>query len=378
MLGSRWTGWAVALLGLAAVTGCELAVTDTLPAFTCVPGASDVCPAGEVCDPVAHTCGRAGSVTATPEAGAQPDGALDADDATVGDSASDAREAADETDGGVPGLDSMADSTPPPVDGGNDSGACHDTGCACVHATDCAGHVCAAEQDVGASLWAAAGTGAAGSGAFCTQACCTSADCPNHGVCFATGVGGNYCVLPQWLPGRSATVGASVGGATCAANADCRSGLCASGACADTCCSNANSASECAVSTTCRIGAFPGMGFDTHSVGVCTPSLASCSGFQCRPCRNSAECGVGQACYYLPIVPTKDIAAACTTADGPGTPGTKCTTDFTCATNFCDMGMLCSDVCFADADCTVDGWRCRPEQVQLASGGSDAVLVCGP
>jgi hypothetical protein len=34
-------------------------------------------------------------------------------------------------------------------------------------------------------------------------------------------------------------------------------------------------------------------------------------------------------------------------------------------------------VCFANSDCTKTGWRCRPEQVQLSTGGSYSVLACG-
>ena len=40
---------------------------------------------------------------------------------------------------------------------------------------------------------------------------------------------------------------------------------------------------------------------------------------------------------------------------------------------------VCTDVCFANTDCTaVTGWRCRPETVAVSGGGSYSVLCCGP
>jgi hypothetical protein len=38
--------------------------------------------------------------------------------------------------------------------------------------------------------------------------------------------------------------------------------------------------------------------------------------------------------------------------------------------------MQCTDVCFADSDCTVDGWRCRPE-VAVLGQVSFSYLACG-
>jgi hypothetical protein len=47
---------------------------------------------------------------------------------------------------------------------------------------------------------------------------------------------------------------------------------------------------------------------------------------------------------------------------------------------FCDpVTKLCTDVCFADSDCTVmPGWRCRDATVAVQAGGNYSVLCCGP
>jgi hypothetical protein len=359
-----------ALVPLAA-TGCELAVSDTLPLYSCVPGMADVCPLGMTCDPDTRVCARPG-VGAGADASFEGDGGAGSDATDIG--RADAH-ASDGDTGVSANHDGSADAQSAPPDGDvgtGDSSTCDTLGCRCSGGVDCASQVCASQQAVTTPIW-----DAAGDRGFCTQPCCTSADCLS-GVCFASGVGGNYCVMPGWLPGRSVTLGKSLGGATCQANSDCRSGLCVAGTCADTCCSATSTTGVCAAGATCHIGAVPGTGFDTHTAAICGPPV-SCSGFQCsRPCRNSGECGAGQACYYLPALPSKDIVAACTSGDGPATEGSKCTTDFTCATNYCDThSMQCSDVCFANGDCTVDGWFCRPAMVSLASGGSDSVLTCG-
>jgi hypothetical protein len=375
--------------------GCELAVGDSLPPFTCLPGAANTCPAGFVCVPATQECeSRSGLCTptscgaesvcdsqtlkctpiggSTGDDGQSPDASTAGGDAGVSSGSDATNEANARSDGpdGTGQAQSEAGSTP---DG---STSCRGVGCSCTGGAACDSNICAASQTVTNDV-----TQADMGNFFCTQPCCTSADCPGSSVCFATGAGGNYCVLPAWLGRTTPTLGVRAGGAACTSNKDCRSGLCASSMCADTCCSLANAAAECATGTTCRFGTFPGLSFDTHAAAFCGPVTACTGGFQCNhPCRSTAECGAGQACYYLPAnLPNKDINAACTTGDGPGVEGSKCSTDFQCASNFCDTTtMECSDVCFADTDCTVDGWHCRPATVVLASGGSDSVLTCGP
>jgi hypothetical protein len=363
----------LAALGVS-VAGCEFAVSDTLPSYTCVPGEGDVCPLGLVCDPARRICARPSVSGQLTDASVPGEDATARDDGNVADAG---REAQTETneDGSAGDSDAGADvRTVGPDTGAPDSGFCNTLGCKCSGAADCANGICAQQAAVTTPLYAAAGNSN-----FCSQPCCTSSDCPASGVCFASGAGGNYCVMPGWLQ-RTATLGRGIGGAACQSNGDCRSGVCAGSMCADTCCSAAGSSSECATGTACRPGTFPGAGFDVHAAAICGAAITCGNGPQCnRPCRNTADCSAGQACYYLPAILSKDIVAACTTADGAGAEGSRCTSDFQCASNFCDpTTMQCSDVCFANTDCTFDAWHCRPALISLATGGTDTVLTCGP
>jgi hypothetical protein len=74
-----------------------------------------------------------------------------------------------------------------------------------------------------------------------------------------------------------------------------------------------------------------------------------------------------------------NIGAACFPQPGASTAeGGKCSQDSECVTGFCNpMSKQCSDVCFSDADCTVTGWRCRPQYVTLRGGGMTSVMCCG-
>jgi hypothetical protein len=360
--------------------GCEFAVGDTLPGYMCVPGDFDVCPSGSICDPGSRRCVRPGVGAHGPD-GSAPGVDATADDADADDVTATGRDGQGEdgpdsstnvNDGSSDGPGTVRDTEPP------EGGVCNTLGCLCSGPAACANGVCVSDVAVTSPV-----AKAAGNGNFCSQPCCTSADCPAASVCFASGRGGNYCVLPEWL-GRTTALGKAIGGAACQSNGDCRSGLCASMMCADPCCSATGSAGECATGTTCRFGAFPGVSFDTHAAALCGPSGTCGTGFQCdKPCRNTAECGANQACYYLPAtLPSSDISAACTAANGSGAQGSRCTSDFQCASNFCDttgsVTMECSDVCFSNADCKVDGWYCRPESIMVTSGGTYSVLVCGP
>jgi hypothetical protein len=103
-------------------------------------------------------------------------------------------------------------------------------------------------------------------------------------------------------------------------------------------------------------------------------------------CRNTGECtAIGEACTYVipTAAPPTTAVAACYAGSGavPGaTPeGGSCQVDTDCQSLFCDTtSHLCTDVCFANSDCTKSGWRCRPEQVQVQQGGSFWALACGP
>jgi hypothetical protein len=397
----------LALLAAAVATGgCELMVTDSLPAFSCRPG-NGTCPSNMACVratgqcvPRASTC----SVTSCPAgtdcdpdtlACVPGDSGPSSDDATMtGDE--DAPVGGDAMEAG--GVDAEAGGRDT---GGDTIGPCRTLGCKCSGSADCDSQVCADQLTVTPQLYAAAH-----SANFCTQSCCTSADCPDGSVCFATAAGGSYCVIPAWLGDRTATLGAKTGGQACSGGGECRSGLCAGNACADTCCS-ANGG-ECATGTTCRFTAFPGSGFDTHTSANCGLSFgirqngssctfdSDCISNMCgavggvgtntchAPCRSTANCGGGtQACgYVLPNPsPSNDVVAACVAGGGTAPEGSSCNPSAStnnCFSGFCAQASSeCTDVCAATGDCTKAGWRCRPELEPVQGGGSFSVLACG-
>jgi hypothetical protein len=398
----------VAVALLASGGGCELAVGDTVPDFACEPNTPDNCPPNTVCDPHRDQCVQSCTVGGClggmqcdvnshlcADASVQPmtDAAgIDQEvDAWFLDSGSPAPEAAVDTS--VADTSTVEEATVPDAPGG-DSGSCTGLMCKCVGNIACDSHICADQLTVGSGLYAAAG------GAnFCTKPCCTSADCDANTVCYATATGGSYCVLPAWL-GRSAQVGAALGGASCSANGNCRSGLCANNSCADTCCSTARSSAECGNGTSCSFGTFPGVPtFDQGFIAYCGQGGTGQNGAMCNfgdecestlcyrsscqnACRNTPDCGgLGYTCgYYRDSMNNATIYAVCAPTRNNSAPqGSDCTSDSDCASDFCDpTSSKCTDVCFADADCTASGWRCRPEQIMLQSGGSASVLCCGP
>jgi hypothetical protein len=345
-----------AALSALALPACEVIVPDTASGFACVPGAG-ACPEGQVCNPATHEC-----VPGQAAEGGVPT------DATAG------------------GPD-----VSPPLDSGPFAG-CTDLACACTLPADCTSNVCATKVAVTAPAYAAAGnTG------FCTKPCCSSADCDARTVCFATAAGGNFCVRPEWL-GRSSQLGEGFGGAGCAADSDCRSGLCDGSSCADVCCSSAEVASHCAVGEACLFGTFPGRSFDKRFVAYCaTPTGSAGSGAPCSAdvmcstgicgaadnkchdaCRNSSDCGSpSQECAYsIPNLNTlSSLVSACASSLGQGAQGAACQNNNGCQSGFCDAtSKQCTDVCYGDSDCTVSGWRCRP---QLLPPTPYSVLACG-
>jgi hypothetical protein len=403
--------------------GCELGVGDEVPPFECV-SAVGACPDGQVCAPAQHRCvllagtclatGCAADMTCDPDtlecaradaglitgeadseapadsspgaddssrmdgsalADATTDGPTDAGDG--GDSSAPEADASPDVSSDAPGdgaESGAADASADTADGG---GSCRGLACRCSGATDCASGLCGDQLTVTSDLYQAAG-----SASFCTQPCCTSSDCDPTTVCFGTGAGGSYCVPPAWIS-RATAFGTKAGGAACSADSDCRSGLCATGGCADTCCSTARAAAECGGNATCNLGAFPGIGFDTHYVGFCGASAACPFGSPCTACRQTADCsGLTPTCAYLVAaavgVGSSQIVAGCTaTATGAGTQGSPCSANGDCVSAFCDpVAMLCTNVCFADTDCTM-GWHCLTELVSQNGGGKYSVLRCG-
>jgi hypothetical protein len=415
---ARWAnglagGLAVATTAIGVVAllsgegGCELVVGDTVPLFTCLADAADTCPSGSVCVPATHECvPRSGTCTPGAANGCAGGMRCDAQTLRCGPPAPTALDAAGDEDGPqAPSLDSGPDSGDVTVgdarerdaptgdgpdvnvpDANPDAPTCRGVTCSCSRQGDCDSMICADSFTQTPALYAVVGM------SFCTQPCCTSADCTANTVCFATGGGANYCVLPKWI-GRGGGLGTGLGGATCTGGADCRSGLCNMGTCADTCCSTAQEATECASGTVCRFAAFPGSGFDTHETAWCGAKIGNLAGGaicavdsicqsgkcgvgQCEAvCRTTSDCGGTLACSYgaAPAVPTnKDIVAGCVTATGTTANGGNCTANSDCQSAFCD-GAHCTDACVTDADCK-SGMHCRPVVVQVQ--GSYSVLAC--
>jgi hypothetical protein len=97
-----------------------------------------------------------------------------------------------------------------------------------------------------------------GSGSFygwCTQHCCTSADCSTYNTntgladrCDTVDVGNGTIVALCEPINYNENVGSLLGGDTCSADADCRSGHCYANVCDDTCCRD----SDCAGGAVCR------------------------------------------------------------------------------------------------------------------------------
>jgi hypothetical protein len=401
------------LLALVAGGGCEVVVGDSLPGFTCVPGAPNTCPSDSICVPITHRCApRAGTclamvcdtgLTCDPQSLAcvavAGDGDAGDDGGTRIDASTDGTLAdatfGDASDGRVEGSTGVPESgEQPDVMGSDAPRSCSAVTCTCGGDPQCDSNMCSTQLLItDAVLSANDGLN------FCIQGCCNSGDCPAGTVCFAPGTGGNYCVAPGLL-GRSITPGEAIGGATCAANSDCRSGACVNKVCSDTCCSGTAGSSQCASGSVCHFGPFPGIpgSIDTHIAASCgtsgniannQPCVATldttCASGRCgtngrcsQPCRTTSDCAAGQACAYVPGPgnnPNTDIVAACTPSTGSAPDGAACTLNADCQSNLCN-GTLCSDVCFSDGDCK-SPWKCHPDQFRLPfGGGSFDILSC--
>ncbi len=389
--------------------GCEIAIGDTVPSFLCNGGASP-CPQGQVCDTTHHcvvsctTPGFAGCPSGT-TCNALSGLCLPIGDGGMMDEVS-------VNDGPGPDVvdeDSMTtEAEASPVDTGGDTNNPCATGsaialCPCSGNSACASKLCVDALSVGTGLYQAAG-----STSFCSQACCTSNECPANTVCYATGQGGNYCVNPMWI-GRTSGAGTGQGGASCSLGPrDCRSGLCSSSHCVDTCCSTEQASSECAGGDTCSFGNFPGaVAIDKNYGASCGPSGGAPGGTSCSfdsecasglcaaapnessnrckdACRNSSDCNSnGYHCNYVippnPPTPTP-VVAACFTPQGSLTMGQTCDPMNDQCEGFCDPSTTkCTDVCFADSDCSgMTGWHCRDSTISVQGGGSYSILCCGP
>jgi hypothetical protein len=399
---------------LASSGGCEVAVGDAVPSFACDPGA-DTCPPGQVCDPATHKCGpTCNPATCASGMMCDPVSNVCTAEAGVVDSAMPA------PDSGMPEEASAIDTFQPPVDTGmpheaapppDGTPTCNTIGCSCSGDGDCASNVCGDSSTFPSNLY-----GAVGGHAVCTQPCCTSGDCPTGSVCFPAsvgGTGGNYCVTTTVL--MISGTGAGQGGASCGTGRDCRSGVCSGSMCADTCCSDQAATPECASGTTCQFSAFPGAGIEVNYAAICATSQGTgTNGSMCTgnnrcvsglcaadtqfgnsychdACRSGTDCGGGFACGYAQVTTTGTtgsttaIVAACSQTSGGGlSDGAKCDPTNDMCQGFCDSNtMTCTDVCFADSDCSAaSGGHCRPEKIMVynnqgVSGGTFTVLACG-
>ncbi|MBL8612218.1 MAG: hypothetical protein JNL38_33055 [Myxococcales bacterium] len=342
---------AAASLGVvtALVVGCQAIVGDAVPDFFCEGTDPAACPAGMKCDVASRRCVGAGS------------GAIEASTVDNG------------SDGAGPS-DAALDQKP----GDSGDGGPAEPGAPCRVDADCSTKMCGD----GTLLTPAV---VATSGAVCTKPCCKSSDCPAGLVCFGPGTGGKYCVPAPQIAGRQPpSVGGAQGGATCAKNSDCRSGLCTGTKCQDTCCA----ATDCASGTTCRLltlsghdtwacGVAPGVGnandfcidgTDCKSA-VCYPATGS----RCRPpCCGAKSCvdqGFPNASCSVRVSGPDSVNICLFTSSGAAI-GATCTQDNDCKSDFCDPDTSkCADVCCTDADCAPFGAssRCVPTSKPAAN-----------
>jgi hypothetical protein len=364
---------------LASAAGCELIVPKDLPAFTCAPGAANACFSGQVCSP-AGVC-----VASCPQTACGADLVCDTISHLCVPKV-DVPEAGENDAGDLDSTlppDAPTDS-PPPFEGGSDTGCTRDLGCNCLTNASCnADLFCGSDSVLGDAV--------KGTGPLCTKPCCKSEDCPADFVCYGPGTGGTYCVRPGLLPRGSAN-GASKGGAACTTAESCRSGVCngsISKVCTDTCCSD----SDCTAPAICRR-----ISVENHNVFACAVPPAGTLGND-SACSVSADCnsgmcvgsgfgqckphGCGKAtclaqrppssgfgtCSYLQTSGAPEYLGACLhnaeNPDGPpgtGDVGTTCTSGSDCKTAFCDpIAKKCTDVCCVDTDCAnYPGTKCRP------------------
>jgi hypothetical protein len=399
-----------ALVAVIAAVGCSFLVKNELPSgYTCLPGAAEagvaVCPEHQHC--VSNGAGTQFTCENECDQLTNPcEGSLTCDsrgwcvgpDASTGDGSAD--DAGNQADAGS-SLPEAGQTT------------CGSLGCRCSVSADCPmGLACVDELAATPEIWNAwvdSGVGAGdgtGSG-ICMQPCCTSNDCTmaDNYVCFATGGGGSYCVMPDWLGDRAA-IGTTTGGASCDTGSGCRSGLCAGGLCADTCCSTRQQLLECASGSACRFGSFPGgTTFDTHEAARCVAAGGGGgnAGANASTCTSNGDCRSNLCLASGGFNSTSTCRDACRSladctapAGGGGNGGNGGSTQATPPCTYVEPGgqagaeivAACSPagnrggvdagppVCFDDSDCP-PLTRCRPQRVRV-DGGMYSVLACGP
>lgn len=337
---------AVAALLFTAGAGCSLIVSGDVPEFQCDGTSASSCPSGQTCDLSTHKCTSADGSAVDPDTGDQD---VVTDDVRDGASESDAPQG--------------------PADLGGQ----------CRLDKECKSNLCATATILTAPVIATTGP-------ICTTPCCTSNECPSSFVCFGGGTGGSYCVpkaLAQRTPPAS---GGLLGGATCATNSQCRSGLCTGTpkTCLDTCCAQ----TDCNGTSACRIKSVPAP-TAPHDIWVCAAPESGSTGNPGDTCANQTDCksdfctpvGAGGRCR-----PTCSSTNAChlvsgfasghciySTSNGDAiryclattfTSGTAaggaCTGPGDCQSDFCDPETKkCATVCARDEDC-LPSEACKP------------------
>jgi hypothetical protein len=357
--------------------GCEAIVPGTVGTFHCESSAASSCPPGEVCAtstgqciPAAQSCAITGCMAPL----VCDPGSLQCVNPTMMTT----------PDSSMPVVDSArpppadvvvpVDSTPPPADSKPPvdvtvvDSSCG-VGCSCTTASACKANLFCADNTVLPGL---ADT------PFCTTACCSSNDCPAGSVCYASGTPGSYCVPAALL--NIAATGTALGGATCAANGDCRSGTCdTSGTCLDTCCSDSScqGGAFCALDETtpatihqgfyCLAESPPGVPPDGTCFGNADCSSNACLqiGTCTTNCCGAGSCGAagGNSCGTNKTSMTgNDSVNVCGTGSNGGEFGTNCGQDTACTSQVCDTSPgKCTDFCCVDTDCAGFGnYVCRP------------------
>ena len=356
----------------ASATGCEAIVSSAVPAFSCSDSDPSSCPAGKVCAtstgqciPAANSClvnPCAKGLTCDP-------GTLECVSGVVEAGISDT---STPVDGSMGGKDAtpVGDAEVPP----------YVVGHACAKPSECGSGICADSSILGADYFSKVG-------AVCTVPCCTSDKCGAGLVCVGAGTGGKYCV-PAATLGRM--LGAKSGGATCAADADCRAGKCVGDAmgmhkvCADTCCSDATCAgtpADVTQAAKCRPVDVEG---NTHKSYACSVlvggavnfcgAVDSCISGVCASGSCSAPCcgiatlsGGATTCTAQALSNGDTFNFANGGGTGNGAVGATCKLGTACLSGYCDKADgatastpgVCSDTCCTDADCSRP-YYCRP------------------
>jgi hypothetical protein len=395
---------AFALVGacLIATGGCEAIVSDNLPTGSCAPdNVQGGCPPGYICYQgqcafMAPQAGGAGG------GGGGGGGGRDAG----GGGGGGAGGGGGGGGGGAGGAGGGGGGAGGGGGGGGVDAGCVGGGGSCSGFGDCCSKICGDENALGQAVYTSAG-----SHNVCTAPCCTSDDCAAGLVCYAPGTGSNYCVDPRWIGRQPPQSSPGAIGTPCTTGSQCRSGICdtTAGACTDTCCAT----SSCGAGINCQLSTFPGaVNVDDHFTWSCkaTPQSGGpqavcgqdtdCASNKCisfngtngecvQACRNSPSCPSQYVCAPTILINgadggienNGDAFAACffqTPPPGSGATGSACSgasADAACRSNSCDTAQsVCSDMCFADADCT--GLVCRSLFVKVQGGGNNEILAC--